>query len=228
MLREASLNRNAAALLVGIPDENYDQFSKLNEIITVAGGLISASLRSLLESTDPDVMSFTYGRDLFLKMLKNSNLLDSTPLEAAYIWVLATKSALKNTLRFLETSFEIKCDLVKTGRLFPGEDSGVIDTSSLRKNVIYHALERVDGMSTHPLADMFFISDRSQLVLVDIAGGNEQSVQKKKKNLLKWIEKKGGCVDGYTLHGVVLAPLMSTSHQAIHGFRITAIVPWRW
>ena len=78
--REASLNRNAAALLVGIPDENYDQFSKLNEIITVAGGLISASLRSLLESTDPDVMAFTYGRDLFLKMLKNSNLLDSTPL----------------------------------------------------------------------------------------------------------------------------------------------------
>ena len=70
----ASLQLHAAALLVGIPDKNFDHFCKLEEIITVRGGKISASLRSLLNSDDdPDVMAFTYGRVLFLDMLSGSN-----------------------------------------------------------------------------------------------------------------------------------------------------------
>ena len=89
------------------------------------------------------------------------------------------------------------------------DSSSVIDTSFLRENVIYHALERVGGTRTHPLAVMFFISGEKELVLVDIiaaGGGNKQNVKTKKKNLLKWIEENGGYIHGYSLHGVVLAP----------------------
>lgn len=205
----ASLQLHAAALLVGIPDKNFDHFCKLEEIITVRGGKISASLRrSLLNSDDPDVMAFTYGRVLFLDMLSGSNIYDSTPLEAAYIWVLSTTSAISKRLIFFKTSFTIQCRVIKNGRLFPGDSSSVIDTSFLRENVIYHALERVGGTCTHPLAVMFFISGEKELVLVDIiaAGGNKQIVKTKKKNLLKWIEENGGYIHGYSLHGVVLAP----------------------
>lgn len=37
----------------------------------------------------------------------------------------------------------------------------------------YYAEER-DGLSTHPLADMFFVTEGSELVLVDFTGGNEK------------------------------------------------------
>ena len=63
----ASFNPNAPALLVGLSVENYEHFSNLNHIITVAGGLISASLRTepSLHGDVPDVLTFMY--DLFLK-----------------------------------------------------------------------------------------------------------------------------------------------------------------
>ena len=41
---------------------------------------------------------------------------------------------------------------------------------------------------------------------MDVAGGDDSKVMQKRKNLLAWIESNGGCINGYTLHGVVLAP----------------------
>ena len=199
------LNPNIAYLLVGIPERQYDTYRQLGDIITVRGGLISASLRSLLNSKEPEIKVYETGKYLFIAMLKRSNILDSTPLETAYMWVLSTKSAIIGDLTFLYRPFTFKCKQIQARRLFPFNDTSVVDTSFLRENVLYHALER-NGLGTHPLADLFFITGDKELVLVDIAGGNEHNVVKKMIKMLKWIEGNGGNANSYILHGVVLAP----------------------
>ena len=209
------LNPNIASLLVGIPERQYDAFRQLGDIITVRGGLISASLKSLLNSKEPKIKVYETGKFLFVAMLQSSNILDSTPLETAYIWVLSTKSAITGDLTFLYRPFTIKCKQIQARRIFPFNDTSVVDTSFLRKNVMYHALVERNGLDTHPLADLFFITGDKELVLVDIAGGgNEQNVQKKMIKLLKWIESNGGCVDNYILHGVVLAPNINHASES--------------
>jgi hypothetical protein len=56
------------------------------------------------------------------------------------------------------------------------------------------------------LADLFFITDKSELVLIDITGGNINKVQKKRENLNNWIRKEQLLSHNYTLYGIVLAP----------------------
>ena len=124
---------------------------------------------------------------------------------AAYIWTLSTRSAIVGRLNFYEDVFTIQCSQLAPARLFPGDDSSICDTAFLRQDVLYYADER-NGKPTHPLADIFFITRKQQLVLVDVAGGDDNKVMQKRKNLLAWIEACGGCINGYTLHGVVLAP----------------------
>ena len=45
-----------------------------------------------------------------------------------------------------------------------------------------------------------------QLVLVDVTGGDDKKVLRKRNKLLQWIEDNGGNINGYALQGVVLAP----------------------
>ena len=55
---------------------------------------------------------------------------------------------------------------------------------------MYYVNEKIDNENfSHPLANMFSISDRGQLVLVDITGASEQVSKVKMNELAKWIEK---------------------------------------
>ena len=200
---------NIASLLVGVPDKEYLMKRQLSDLITVQGELLTGNFRRLLSKEDPNVEVFNEGRALFASMLGQVDYLASTPLEAAFSWVLSTRSALRGGLNFLETGtrFSIKCTSLESARLFPGDDSSICVTEFLRQDVFYCADER-NGKATHPLADIFFITKKKELVLVDITGGDSSTVLKKRKNLLSWIGTMGGCINGqYTLHGVVLAPL---------------------
>lgn len=199
---------NAALLLMGIADSEREFYRQLpqQELLLVSGGLLTTSLECLLARSDPNVVVYNSGRSIFSNVLMAEDYLSSTPLEAAYIWTLSTKSALEGSLQFYKSCFTIKCDELVRARLFPGDDSsGTINTNFLRENILYFAEER-NGRPTHPLADIFFITKQKQLVLVDVAGGDARKVLQKRKNLIAWIAENGGCVNGLTLHAVVLAP----------------------
>ena len=198
---------NAAALLLGIPEtERFnDMYRQLPDLQLVSYGLFTTSLVSLLARRDPNIEVYNKGLIKFRSMLVSDDYLSSTPLEAAYIWTLATRSAVVGLLEFYECLFTIQCNKLEPARLFPGDNSSICDTAFLRQDVLYYADER-NSKPTHPLADIFFITKDQQLVLVDVAGGDDKKVMQKRKNLLAWIEANGGCIDGYTLHGVVLAP----------------------
>eukprot|EP01035_Chromulina_nebulosa_P023356 gene23356-30266_t len=181
-------------------------------------GLISASLRSLLNSKEPEIRVYETGKYLFIAMLKRSDIIDSTPLETAYMWVLSTKSAIAGDLTFLFRPFTFKCKQIQARRLFPINNTSIVDTSILRENVLYHAMER-NGLGTHhPLADLFFITGNKELVLVDISAGNELNVQMKMMNMLKWIEGNGGLANSYNFCGVIVAP--NINHHASESRRV--------
>ena len=202
---------NAAALLLGIPEtERFsDTYRQLSDLQLVNHGLLTISLDSLLAKWDPNIEVYNKGLAKFISMLRSDDYLCSTPLEAAYIWTLATQSAIVGALDFYECLFTIQCNELESARLFPGDDSSICDTAFLRQNVLYYAADERYGKPTHPhpLADIFFITKEQQLVLVDVVGGDDDSkVMQKRSNLLAWMEANGGCINGYTLHGVVLVP----------------------
>jgi hypothetical protein len=127
--------------------------------------LLSTSLDKLLLNCDPNVKVFNAEQRIFYSMLTWDDYLSSTPLKAAYIWTLSTRSAIVGRLNFYEDVFTIQCSQLAPARLFPGDDSSICDTSFLRQDVLYYADER-NGKPIHPLADIFFITDEQQLVLV--------------------------------------------------------------
>ena len=199
---------NAAALLLGVPESERfnDKYRQLPDLQLVGDGLLATSLDRLLVSRDPNIEMYNEGQIIFASMLTKDDYFSSTPLEAAYIWTLATRSAIVGALNFYEFElFTIQCNELEPARLFPGDDNSICDTSFLRQGVLYYADQR-NGKPIHPLADIFFITKKQQLVLVDVAGGDDTKVMQKQKNLLAWIEAIRGCINGYTLHGVVLAP----------------------
>ena len=93
--------------------------------------------------------------------------------------------------------------------MFPKDNSSIYDLSFLEYDTIYYANEKINGLASHPLADLFFISNKNELVLVDITGGDDKKVSKKKKKLVKWINENKEKIfkdNKYKLRGVVLAP----------------------
>lgn len=61
------------------------------------------------------------------------------------------------------------------------------DLGSLESDTIYYADEKHDGLSTHPLADIFFRTTDGILVLIDVTGGTEDLVGQKTLKLETWI-----------------------------------------
>eukprot|EP01036_Dinobryon_divergens_P002283 gene2283-3011_t len=174
---DAYTHPNAAALLLGIPETKRfnDMYRQLSDLQVVGRGLLTTSFETLLARWDPNIEVYNEGLTKFRSMLVSDDYLSSTPLETAYIWTLATISAIKGVLTFHGCVFTITCNELKPARLFPGDDSSICDTAFLRQGVLYYCDER-NGKPTHPLADIFFVTKEQQLVLVDVAGGDDNKV----------------------------------------------------
>lgn len=63
-------------------------------------------------------------------------------------------------------------------------DSSVYNLDFLKNGVMYYTDERVGGKPSHPLADLFFITEANELVLVDVYGGMSKKMLKEKGNNL--------------------------------------------
>jgi len=164
------------------------------------------------------------------KQLESDDLLAETPLERAYLWTLATLSAANKILFFDGTFFKIKCEDIKTGRIFKGTTKETLDLGAiqmLKNNTIYYADEKHDGVKSHPYEDIFFLTKQIKLVLIDVTGATrKKTVNKKAKRLGEWVAygteqsvKENG---GLTFHGVLLAPLLDGegSIQGLEGVSI--------
>jgi hypothetical protein len=149
-----------------------------------------------------------------MKCLSSQDLPSIIPLEAAYYWTLACRTAVLGGIKFFvdQPGFNIGCKSLKPAR-FTGTDSTFIDIDLLQKmqqNTMYYAHGKEEGQATHPVANLFFKTKENDLVLIDIAGGGKANVAEKEKNLINWIETVGRKMLDETLitdiHCIVLAP----------------------
>ena len=172
-----------------------------------------------MKVNDNDDHPYNKGRELFRKYLYDSDMFANTPLQLSYYWALSVLAEREKVIRFIqaesETTFHKKCKALKPGRLFPGTNSSEYDLNFLKsedaKTTIFYADKKHDGIDTHPLADMFFVSDDNKLVLVDITGsGDNETIHGKLAKLNDWISNHSTSIcSNYMLNsirGVVLAP----------------------
>jgi hypothetical protein len=211
---------------------------QVSDLVTMGRGderFVSASLLQLLSWEDPTCGPYNDGRDRFEEILVESykgasseQAILSTPLEAAYSWTFACASALRGKLKFGPRKFKIECKELKAERLFEGDRSfsykGHDFAKQLDSDVLYYADET---KLAHPRADIFFRTQKNELVLVDVYGGsNKDMVRKKKRSIKKWIEEQQQQqVRDLTLHGVVLAPFVRDNDPApVDGEKVVVVV----
>lgn len=94
---------DAAKLLIGVDDRSEVWNRKIEGVMTLpSDGIVSvSSLEQLMKMNDNNIRVYRTGRIVFKSTLKSpADLLSSTPLEAAYFWALACRSAVDGYLVF--------------------------------------------------------------------------------------------------------------------------------
>ena len=212
---------NACELLLGIPDEDMEKLeTQESDLVVLPNKKVSASLLRLLDLYDRKTPIYALGAHHFYEKafgIADSSLVASAPLEAAYAWTIGVYLGRLRRIKFAGVTFSVDDVVCITGgRLFPTSDikkPEVKAVTALRKDTLYFATEKVDGHATHPRVDLWFRSREDEVVLIDIAGGqNEESVTRKVENLENLIETWSGMAElkGLTFRGVVIAPSMPT------------------
>ncbi len=196
----ASSNKDAAKLLIGVYEDRrssewiFQKQLKSGLIVCDPYNLITCSLPRLLEMKDPDIPVYNQGRDLFREALWGTpDRCSATPLEHAYVWSLSSRSAVQGSLSLDDRlHFQIKCKWIEPKRLFDGDKELV---NELEQNVIYYAKKPRDHendcemVQSDPIADIFFVSNDDELVLIDITGESDvDSIKSKISAKTKWIQ----------------------------------------
>ena len=200
---------DAALLLLGVAENTLQSFTRqVPSLIMLRNKLFTSSLVALLSIDDSDHPVYTDGRDLMRTMLTSKTENDHVPLEILYFWALSCRSSVSKELKFppLAIRFQIKCKALLPSRLFPGSSVGEYDVKGLKAGVMYYA-DKCDGTLSHPIADLFFVTDNNELVLVDVTGGDGEGVQRKAERLSKWMATEKASLNDKELYGVILAPM---------------------
>eukprot|EP01094_Clydonella_sp_ATCC50884_P003791 TRINITY_DN128_c0_g1_i9.p1 TRINITY_DN128_c0_g1~~TRINITY_DN128_c0_g1_i9.p1 ORF type:complete len:789 (-),score=113.63 TRINITY_DN128_c0_g1_i9:300-2666(-) len=215
----------ASSLLLGLKDgsEELEQ-SRVSGLVVLPNRKLSASLVDLLGYRDPKHAVYLRGANRMAKVLKAPrSALDGTPLEEAYAWVLAVRSAVCETLDLGRSSFEAKFASIKLGRIYSTKDDKAVDwkfVQNMRDDTLYVAKEHgrpgvtgSEALDTHPRTDIFFLTAMGQLVLIDVTGScRPNAVRSKLEKLTSAVMmlqkdmERGGVRE---VHGVVLAPFVS-------------------
>ena len=219
MEHEPKEDPNAIKLLLGVEDAEVEDIERqIRDPIVLESEKMTSSLQCLLNMSDPNYEVYSKGCDHFATMLLSDDYLSNTPLEAAYHWSLSCRSAVTGQLGLRMKNrykvFKIKCKDLVPGRLFPQHDTSIdFNMDEFEPDVMYYVVEGA-GEDTHPICDMFFCTAKGEFVLVDVTGGGDALVKKKKGRLSQWIEHNQHKFP-YTLHGVVLAPLATDNQSTL-------------
>ena len=161
----------------------------------LAYGLRDLASREIPPTVD-GAFAYSTARDLFFAGINTSeekDLLSGSPLERAVLWALSTTLSLRGivTVRSNETvlSATCKCLAVEPGRIFSDTH---VDMTNVKKNIarlerntVYYAHEGVEGETTHPICDIFFLTDRNELVVIDVTAcmDNSKKMTGKRENI---------------------------------------------
>ena len=138
-------------------------------------------------------------RKLFLDSLgeNGADLMSGFPLERAYLWALVARSMSDKEIRvriqrkFI--SFIFQCKSIEKGRILKGNEIDLDDItiSEVKKQTMYYVDERGDKKDTHPVCDMFFLSDENVLVLIDVTAKyrNKRGMDMKGKFINDWNQR---------------------------------------
>ena len=163
--------------------------------------------------------------EMILTSPKTIDFMSQTPLEAAYGWLLSCRCSAKlGELKFGSKIWQIECNYLQPYRLFNGHNSTdyVDNFKNLKYDTIYY-VEEGKGKVTHPLCDILFCTKKDELVLIDVTGGEENTVAKKVNTLSRWIAREQGKIPNATLHGVILAPLCKSTVNVCDDDASTAV-----
>eukprot|EP01042_Synura_sphagnicola_P002695 gene2695-3271_t len=228
-------NPKASIILLGESDNTEVPISSLQipRMRIVRRNTITEDLMDLLAMEDPTVTAYNDGRDVVLDVLSGIvdplDYLCSAPLEAMYFWAFATSSTLHGKLKFSTSSFIIRCQHLLPGRLFTNDKLGLYDITKLNPNVIYFADGRGQMKRSHPLADLFFVSEGDELVLIDITAGDSADVLRKSKRMAAWMrhfdQGNANMWRGRKLvaRGVIIAPAVSSRPKPSGKSRVVAV-----
>jgi len=186
-------------------------------------GLVSSPIAELILDfmISVKVPVFEKGSDRFRALLgskDDKDLLASAPLEEAYLWALACRSALRGKLSFNRKKFPFQCTDIQSGRIFATQDlEKPNNLDDLLPNVMYYADEPGRGPNkySHPRAGMWFRNAVKDVVLIDITGGTGATVTEKAAKFRATIcdlqARQSDEMTGITVHGVILAPADNTT-----------------
>lgn len=217
-----TLTKNASVLLCGVYEWNWDSVlvhRQIRDLLLTPSGLATTTIKRLLGMRDPNVPVYFSGRKLFRAVLMNGqdkSLLSSKPLEVAFIWVIAVRSAENKTLQFGTKEFDFDCQELVPGRLFKKKWTEDIASTvnDLKEATLYYADEGKGSIFKicHPLCDLFFRT-KGELVVIDITAINDaefdsgrKPIQKKRKNMIEWVKNNMSTKSIFSFHGIVLAP----------------------
>ena len=161
----------------------------------VYGDTWTAPLKQLLKLKDTkETFKKVYGnpRDSMTQIILFPDH-NNTPLEIAYRWTLACKSAKSNNLTFDGNIFNITCGDVLSGRIFDGDEPTHINDSlvekKVEKNILFYVKEG-ESYKYHPLFNLFFLCEhqmKDTLVVIDVTGGGIKTAEEKLERISKWI-----------------------------------------
>ena len=126
---EVDLTEHATKLLLGIKDTEKERFGRhLNDLIVLPNRRLTSTITQLLKFDDDtnEHLKRVYekGRDRMSKMIQRTDLLENTPLEVGFQWVVTCRSAAEKRLKFKSSAssddliFPIHCKDIRGARIF--------------------------------------------------------------------------------------------------------------
>ena len=212
--RVGTPQKGAVRLMAGIADEDLPKLDFKLPSVTIANDRITGTLESLLRCVDHEHQIYFEGQQRFILSLDEADtddMLSATPLEAAFTWSLSCIASANGYLRFSNKfTFALEPQHLQAGRLFGESNQLVTNSSTLTKHtVLYYVDEKKregeEPKLSHPLCDLWFLTNNNQLVLIDVTGG-VNSAAKKMEKLKKWINSRASQELPYETFGIVLAP----------------------
>ena len=222
----------AVDFLLGLRDSSDRAAQeKLPQVISVWEDTLTLPLPFLLSCSPGETLSaqaqdiFNEGQLLLANSMEDATAAgDDAVLERAYLWILGCKWAQPTevprlgvkSFRFQPTLGRLQDGLESKGGARIFSKNGKVNEQGMKNiqpSVLYHAASEGKGSGSHRGCDLWFLTHKNELILVDVTGsGNREFCQEKADALTKCVEDVESNIGKLeqsqveSVFGVVLAP----------------------
>eukprot|EP00930_Biecheleria_cincta_P087442 TRINITY_DN76673_c0_g1_i1.p1 TRINITY_DN76673_c0_g1~~TRINITY_DN76673_c0_g1_i1.p1 ORF type:complete len:639 (+),score=120.71 TRINITY_DN76673_c0_g1_i1:92-2008(+) len=199
--------RHLVDLLCGIEESDGEVQEQRYSAVVSLEKTLTAPLEVLLRDADPDDtdrLLFEQCQSLFMEAFGTADFASGSVLERAYLWTLACKTTRPGSIRFCSVRPSFECKQVAAARIFKDNALMLDNVKALKQNTLYYADEK--GKS-HPLADMWLLSQDNVLFLLEVSGtSNVDGANKTVTRLKDALE--GQDLDSLSVDGIVAIVLL--------------------